>query len=94
VSVLKFRKPPPGPSAGPAEVFYIKDEINKLEDMKLQNQIDTMRQYLRTLMDGDDLEPMWPVYDEAQLPAIEYAYDGYTQTSHMVVTYVDGLVVA
>jgi len=94
VSVLKFRKPPPGPSAGPAEVFYIKDEINRLEDTKLQNQIDTMREYLYTLVGEDDLESMWPEYDEAQLPAIEYAYDGYTQTAHMVVTYVDGLVVA
>ena len=76
-------------------VIYISDYKMEIEQINLEKQIASMRNYLSELVDPEDvLAPMWPEDSDPEALLGSQIFDGYTGLYYDVPHLTEGLVVS
>jgi hypothetical protein len=78
-----------------SNVIYISDYKMEIEQINLEKQIASMRNYLSGLVDPEDvLTPMWPEDSDPEVLLGSQIFDGYTGLYYDVPHLMEGLVVS
>ena len=76
-------------------VIYISDYKMEIEQINLEKQLVSMRNYLSELVDPEDvLAPIWPEIGESEALLGNQIFDGYTGAYYDVPHLAEGLVVS